>query len=68
MILRHAVSQKITDGSEMITAAAFIAMMMEAVSAFETSVEFFETRSRKSTENRHIHTSSQNLKFNSAVR
>jgi hypothetical protein len=49
-MLRRVVSYKLTDVSKV------IALMMEAVSTFETSVNFNETRRRNISEDSHLHT------------
>jgi hypothetical protein len=50
------VSQKLTDVSEVFTAYyIIIALMMEAVSTSETSVNFYETSRRNIPEDSHIH-------------
>jgi hypothetical protein len=46
-MLRSVVSYKLTDVSELLrTTASIIALMMEAVSTSETSVNFYETKRR----------------------
>jgi hypothetical protein len=46
---------KFTEVSEVLAASIIIALMMEAVSASETSVNFYETTRRNLPEDSHLH-------------
>jgi hypothetical protein len=54
-MLGHVVSWKLTDVSEVLT-APIIALMMEAVSISDTSVNFYETTRFNIPEDSHFHT------------
>jgi hypothetical protein len=57
-ILRRVVSQLLTDVSKVLTASTMreIALMMEAVITFKTSVNFYETKQCNVPENCCLHT------------
>jgi hypothetical protein len=66
-LLRREVWWKFTDVSEVLAVSiirALIALMMEAASTSETSVDFFHTTRRNDPEDSHLHTRRrENLKY-----
>jgi hypothetical protein len=55
-MLGRVVWQKFTDVLVVLTASIIIALMMEAVSTSETSVNFYQTTRRNIPEDSHLHT------------
>jgi mannose-6-phosphate isomerase class I len=57
--LNRVVWQKFTDVSEVLAASIIIGLIMEAASASDTSVNFYQTTWRNNPEDSHLHTTQQ---------